>query len=307
MGLIKCLYSGETRVIEPEHLVGRAPATVHRLDHRYVSAQHALIRWNGEHWEVKDLGSRNGTFVDDVRLQPGADCVLRLGAKIAFGKLVELWELVDDSPPTIMAVPVEGGDPVLLEGDMLALPSSDDPRGTIYRNHEGLWVYEQPDESITPISNRQTFEVLGCRWRFCCPETTYPTSIATSPPDREVRLLQVSFIVSRDEEHVELQATCGGRATNLGSRAFNYLLLTLARRRVQDTAQALPEAECGWVHMEDLAHDPSMAPPQLNIDIFRIRRQFELTGVFDPANIVERRPRTRQLRIGTGFISITKL
>jgi hypothetical protein len=307
MGAIKNISSGQTRVVEPEHLVGRAPAAVHRLDQRYVSAQHALIRWSGERWEIKDLGSRNGTFLDDVRLKPGVDNALRLGAKIAFGKLVEQWDFVDDLPPKVMVVPVDGGEPVLLQGDMLALPSNDDPRITIYRNHEGVWVHEQPDESITPIINRQTLDVDGRKWRFCCPESIYTTSLATSPVDREVRLLQLSFIVSRDEEHVQLQATCGGLTTSLGARGFNYLLLTLARRRVKDTAQALPEGECGWVHLEDLAHDPSMAPPQLNIDIFRIRKQFESTGVLDPANIVERRPRTRQLRIGTGFLAITQL
>jgi hypothetical protein len=50
-----------------------------------------------------------------------------------------------------------------------------------------------------------------------------------------------------------------------------------------------------------------MAPPQLNIEVFRIRRQFAAAGVVDAANIVERRPRTRQLRIGTGRVSITTL
>jgi hypothetical protein len=50
-----------------------------------------------------------------------------------------------------------------------------------------------------------------------------------------------------------------------------------------------------------------MAPPQLNIDVFRIRKQFSLLGVIDAASIVERRPGTHQLRIGTGAITITKL
>jgi hypothetical protein len=50
-----------------------------------------------------------------------------------------------------------------------------------------------------------------------------------------------------------------------------------------------------------------MAPPQLNIDVHRIRKQFAEVGVLDAANIVERRPRTRQLRIGTGRLSIIQL
>jgi hypothetical protein len=50
-----------------------------------------------------------------------------------------------------------------------------------------------------------------------------------------------------------------------------------------------------------------MAPPQLHIDVFRIRKHFGERGVIDAANIVERRPRTRQLHIGTAHISIAVL
>jgi hypothetical protein len=56
------------------------------------------------------------------------------------------------------------------------------------------------------------------------------------------------------------------------------------------------------VDLEDLAHDPRMAPPQLNVDVFRLRRQFADKGVVDAAAIVERRP--GQLRVGTGKVVI---
>jgi len=117
----------------------------------------------------------------------------------------------------------------------------------------------------------------------------------------------LSFSVSRDEEHVELQVRCGGRTFDMGARTHNYLLLTLARRRLADAAEGTPETSCGWIYQEDLAHDPSMAPPQLNIDVFRIRKQFAAIGVIDAANIIERRPRTRQLRIGTALITVAEL
>ncbi|MEI9953495.1 MAG: FHA domain-containing protein [Pseudomonadota bacterium] len=34
-------------VLQPEHLVGRSPQCTLQLVPGYVSAQHALIRWNG--------------------------------------------------------------------------------------------------------------------------------------------------------------------------------------------------------------------------------------------------------------------
>jgi hypothetical protein len=308
MASIRDISTGRTQLLEPEHLIGRAPTSALRLNHRYISAQHALLRWTGDRWELKDLGSRNGTFLDGNRLRPGEEYPIRTGSKIAFGKLLEeQWELVDESSPRVMAVPVDGGDPVLLDGDLLALPSIDDPRVTIYRNGEGVWVLEQPDESITPITNLQVFEVAGRSWRFCCTENICTTSLAVAVADLEVRHLQLSFSVSRDEEFVQLHMSCGGTTFDVGARTHNYLLLTLARRRLADAAEGLPDTTCGWIYQEDLAHDPTMAPPQLNIDVFRIRRQFAGLGVIDAANVVERRPRTRQLRIGTGLISIVQL
>jgi pSer/pThr/pTyr-binding forkhead associated (FHA) protein len=128
MGSIRGVLSGKTRVLEPEHLVGRASSAAQRHTERYVSVQHALIRWTGQRWEVKDLGSRNGTFLNDARLKPGADYEFKLGTKIAFGKLVEeQWELIDDSPPKVMAVPLDEGEPLMLDGDLIALPSNEDP------------------------------------------------------------------------------------------------------------------------------------------------------------------------------------
>lgn len=306
MGVLRHLSSGHTQLLEPEHLVGRAPSSL-RLSGRYVSAQHALLRWNHARWDLKDLGSRNGTFLDGNRIKPSEDYPLRRGSTIAFGALDEKWELIDDSAPSVMAIPLHGGQPVLLDGDLLALPSGDDPRATIYRNSDGSWVLEQPNESLTPITNLQTFEVDGQAWRFCCVEDVRTTTLAANPLEMEVRHLQLSFFVSRDEEYVQLQLACGSTTLDLGTRGHNYLLLTLARQRVADASEGHSSAACGWLYQEDLAHDPSMAPPQLNIDVHRIRKQFAEAGVLDAANIIERRPRTRQLRIGTERISIVQL
>jgi hypothetical protein len=301
------LSTGRTRLLEPEHLIGRAPSCGLHINERYVSAQHALLRWTGQRWELKDLGSRNGTFLDGERLRPAQEVVVRTGSRIVFGKEEQSWELIDDSAPCVMVVPVDGGEPVVLESELLALPSSEDPRLTIYRS-EGSWLLERTDESTTPITNLQTFEIQGRVWRFCCVEGTTKTTLADpSSLGLEVKYLQLTFSVSADEEHVHLQMSCGGKTVDLGSRTHNYLLLTLARRRLEDAAAGEPETACGWIYQDDYAQDPMMVAPQLNIDVFRLRRQFEAAGVVDAANVIERRPRTRQLRIGTGRLSVVRL
>jgi hypothetical protein len=308
MGTIRELSTGALRILEPEHYVGRTGTYALRIEERYVSAHHALLRWSGERWEVRDLGSRNGTFVNATRIVPGDEQPLHQGDRIAFGALDQQWELVDESPPSVMATPRDGGEPLMLEGELIAIPSSEDPRATIYRINGG-WVLERPDESITPITNLQTFDVGGGVWRFCCTnDALCKTSVADSAiVALRVRDLQLAFEVSTDEENVHVRMTCGGRTWDLGIRNHNYLLLTLARRRLEDVSLGISDASGGWIDLDDLGHDASMAAPQLNLDVFRIRKQFALAGVADAAMIIERRPRTRQLRLGTATVSVVRV
>jgi len=49
--------------------VGRDPTNTLVLNDIKASRQHAVIRWEGEGFVVRDMGSRNGTFVNDDRIQ----------------------------------------------------------------------------------------------------------------------------------------------------------------------------------------------------------------------------------------------
>jgi len=119
-----------------------------------------------------------------------------------------------------------------------------------------------------------------------------------------VQSLVLEFLVSKNEEYVRMYAIRGRVATDLGARNHTYLLLTLARRRISDMAKGLPEAASGWLDVDELAHDPSMAPPRLNLDVHRIRKQFKALALANPRSIVERRTSTREIRLGTGRIAI---
>ena len=310
MGAIRDTASGRTRALEPQHIVGRTtpPACSQTLDQPYVSAVHAVLRWTGLGWELKDLNSRNGTYLDGRRIDPTGALELRCGSRIGFGKPDEVWELVDAGAPEIMAVPLDGGEPARMAGEMIPLPSSDDPQATIFRTADGGWALESSDELVIPLRSASIFEAAGRLWRFCCadmsPSTMAPADARLHLAALHVAHVHVFFDVSTDEEHVSLRVVAGGETVDMGSRAPNYLLLTLARRRLADAAQRVPDTACGWIDVEDLARDPTMAPPRLNIDVFRIRQMFEGIGLLDAANIIERRLRARQIRIGTGLISI---
>jgi hypothetical protein len=308
MGALRETASGREVMLESEHVIGRvtAPKCSLTLNQPYVSGVHAVLRWDGAEWQVKDLSSRNGTFVDGRRLEPSVFERVRKGVRIAFGKPDQEWELVDDLPPTIMVVPLDGGDAVPLDGELIALPSSNDPRSTIYRTNAGSWALEHQDGAVVAVANMQTFEAAGRLWRFCCSDQSTATvgaAGASLEVDPDLHDVHLAFSVSRDEEYVHVEMRHGGRRVDMGSRGHNYLLLTLARRRRTDTERGLPETSCGWIDQEELARDSVMGP-QLNLSVFRIRQQFVRAGLPNGAEIVARRSSPRQLRIGVGRISI---
>lgn len=302
MARLRNRTTGAISLLEPEHLVGRSPRCSLCLDATYVSGQHATLRFTGDGWELRDLGSRNGTFLDGVRLPAGEVRRLAPGAVIGFGQASDAWEVEDLGAPAARVVPA-GGDPVWLEADLLALPSPDDPRATILRDGNGCWQLERVDQPNITLTDGSRFELEGITWQFFCPAVVQPTSALGSP--RVIKDLGLEFLVSRDEEHVELQALHGGARHHLGDRARNYLLLQLARCRLDDHEAGRPSPSCGWVDQEQLLDDLRIPSTQLNVDIYRIRRQFASPPLElqDSAQIIERR-REKQLRLGVERVTI---
>lgn len=59
--------------------IGRGFGNHLRIDHGDISRRHACVRLDNDYYAVEDLQSRNGTFVNGVRLAPGASQRLRDG------------------------------------------------------------------------------------------------------------------------------------------------------------------------------------------------------------------------------------
>jgi pSer/pThr/pTyr-binding forkhead associated (FHA) protein len=283
-------------VLTPEHLIGRGPQCALRLSGNYVSSQHALIRWFGNGWELIDRGSRNGTQLNGAAIEPGRPYRLNKGAVITFGSQRERWILSDAGEPKVMVVAVESGEVRVEHHGMIGIPSSENPECTVFLDRDGVWRLEEIDGARLELRDGQSFEVRGQSYRFSRPGSHDLTAGAEAAPDSEPATLH--FLVSSDEDFVELTVEHRNRSVPLGSRAHNYLLLTLARHKLAEISAGVPEASCGWTDKDRLAEGLRISPPQVDGEIFRIRKHFASHGLPESATIIERRPRTKQIRLG---------
>ena len=69
---------------DPIH-IGRSPDNHIQLKDTYISRRHLKILRRGEKYLIKDLESKNGTFVDGVPISPGIEFELKEGVPIMIG------------------------------------------------------------------------------------------------------------------------------------------------------------------------------------------------------------------------------
>lgn len=298
---LRQIDGGVDTLLRARNFAGRSRACTIRLDRPEVSGEHALLRWTGGGWEVKDLHSRNGVFIDGQRLPAGEHAAVSAGARLGFGRDAS-HVLVDAGEPTAFAVPLAGAGPVEAVGGILALPDPHAPAAMIFRDGDG-WAMDQAG-GTAPVDDDAVVQVGDETWRVHLPELLRPTDVAADRAPRVDDLL-LRFSVSRDEEYVELVAVYDRQAFDLKARSHHYTLLLLARARLRH--QALPPARQGWVYQHDLLEQLRVDRNQLHLEIFRLRRQFGEAGILDAARVVERRSNTSQLRIGVSRIEIVPL
>ena len=68
--------------------IGRSEVNDVRIEDNYVSREHLMLRKLGDRVLVRDLGSKNGTFVNGNPIRPGAEVELREGVSIVIGMSV---------------------------------------------------------------------------------------------------------------------------------------------------------------------------------------------------------------------------
>jgi ABC-type multidrug transport system ATPase subunit/pSer/pThr/pTyr-binding forkhead associated (FHA) protein/ABC-type multidrug transport system permease subunit len=90
-------------------MIGRAEDCDLIVQEPTVGSHHCRLTYRGDDFVVEDLGSRNGTFVNGVKIAPGQQVRVPHGAHVTLGSLAEMpWPTVPNAAhnPTVFAMPV---------------------------------------------------------------------------------------------------------------------------------------------------------------------------------------------------------
>ncbi|MFO0587515.1 MAG: FHA domain-containing protein [Polyangiaceae bacterium] len=293
---------GARHTLSARCIVGRDPRCDLCVKSGLCSSEHASLHWMGDRWEVRDLDSRNGTWVGDVRLGHGERRRLVPGDTLAFGDMGRRFTLVDASEPRVTARRIGTSIERVAEGRLLVLPGEDQPLTTIFEEG-GVWVAES-DAEKHPVTDNERLIVSGEEWLLSLPRIADVTweAGAAQPTLGSIKL---RLAVSLDEEHVEVTIFHGGRVTTLPPRTGHYVLVLLSRARLGD-AESSP-AERGWVLRDTLCRDMRIDQNRLNVEVWRLRKQLSEIPVSGISGLVERRPQGALLRLAIDQVEIVRL
>lgn len=299
MAILVDTSTASTHALKPYHVFGRSPQHADcLLAANNVSLIHACARWSEQRWTLTDQ-SRNGSFLNGERLAKDQPTPLNIGDEIRFGNLdAAPWRVVDLAAPADLLLPLCLGLRTITLKAFQNLPDDEHPKACLYRAPNRQWVKETSD-GVVPLNDGDLVNVDGAAWRLACtpepPDTIAPSAIVPC----------MKFQVSLDEEHVFLTLTRGRSVLELGERSHHYLLLLLARQRLADIALGFDANSQGWIEFDQLVRMLHLDKSHLNIQIFRLRKQFEqavLQGLIDQDFIERRRGGVRLGKVGIEIV-----
>lgn len=291
-----------------DQTIGRDPRCTNVLRGDAVSRFHARIRWNGNQWTVKDLGSRNGTYINGRRKATGESHRMQVGDRLLFGDRNEEYLFADESEPSscLVTYDKQGNETQILLSHLLPLPSEERPLCTIFSGNDNIFYFENETGDILPLEHGQQIIVDA---------TVYQTVLANGPNDspqtlKEELLLRdaqeevhLDIAVAPDEESAEVIVHIGDSKHILQPKVHFYLLAHLARIRASQTPSPVaPSLESredsnGWVDCEVICDDLLINREHLAQQVFRVRQDFKKCHPVIAERIIDRRLRGK-VRIG---------
>ncbi len=292
MAIVKNTSTDEIIVLHSQHLFGRNQQLSNtHISESDISQSHATIFWKCDCWYLKDH-SRNGTLVNGKFISQSTH-KLQNKDTIQFGQATSTkWQLIENNAPSSYLQSLTH------KHKIYALPFSLDMLHTLYQD---VHIYRSVDQQWNAkIKNNTIVLIHGTTIAFNNDTWIFIENKnfeETIDHGQILKQAYYQFTLSQDEEHIDLKIISNKLMLDLGSRIYNYLLLTLARKRLLDANASYSIIDQGWIAIEDLISDLSkefvkdIDAYYINLQIYRIRKNLSAIEPYGYLfiNIIERK------------------
>ena len=296
-GEIQVLQRDEVVHVEPigpyAIMIGRSPDNDLRLADSRVSGHHVVLRWTTSKLLVHDLGSTNGTFLNETQVTnpaPIADGdVIRLGSSIRLRiRLRPVRQMVVPPSPKLLLADLKTGVVYPLRSNRFRIGAREDSdlrlndgpaiAATLSLHDNGeIWVGTDEEEHAIevgePFQIGEHRPVMGSTER----ETTVQR---TRYPYR----LKVDLGGQVGPEAL-LEDLRTGAMHSIRAENRVALLFVLAQQATRDRERNLAESECGWTQDEDAMVGiwgrrwESLGPNNYQVLLCRLRKEITDAGL----------------------------
>lgn len=297
------IHTFPTPISEPL-LIGRAPGNGLVLTSEHISWHHAMLWVEGARLWIKDIGSSNGTFIDDKRvLKPSPvepSSTIRLGTDVTIrfqdNKRVALHDLFIEEVDKPGVTPIASNRLYIgtAEDSDVMLDSGPERAATLQIHSDGeIWIGTSDGEHALEIGEH--FEVAGRQFRICQKVQRTPTMLAMDM--RYPYHLSVN-LQGAIGPRAQLRDLKTGKVFEIQSNNRVVLLYILARRLAEDRESTQSKDAEGWCKDEEVSSGiwgrnwQEHSAGHLHVLVHRLRNQIK-TGGFDPWFIEKKRRHVR--------------